>query len=305
MGKMKVTKMKRGASAMVVLWMLCLWAAPGSAQSRVTTSHALAMTGVPKYPQGFAHFDYVNPKAPKGGVLKMASIGTYDSFNPFITKGVPAAGLALLYDTLTVQSLDEPFTQYGLVADRIELPEDRSWVIYHIHPQARFHDGRPMTAEDVVFSFNLLVSKGDPQYRKYYAGVERVEALDKTRVKFYLGDKTNPELALIIGQLYVLPKYYWETRDFLNTGLEIPLGSGPYKIKDFRPGHSITYERVKDYWAAGLPVNVGHYNFDEIIYDYYRDATVALHAFKSGEYDFRQENISKALGHRIHRPGVR
>ena len=286
--------LKRRLAALAVLLILCFWALPAAAQSKATTSHALAMTGVPKYSENFLHFDYVNPKAPQGGVLKMASIGTFDSFNPFITKGVAAAGSALIYDTLTTQSLDEPFTQYGLSAERIELPADRSWVIYHLHPQARFHDGRPVTAEDVVFSFNLLITKGDPQYRKYWADVKSVEALDKTRVKFLLGDKTNRELALIIGQLHVLPKHFWESRDFANPGLEIPLGSGPYRIKEFRPGHSITYERVKDYWAAGLPVNVGQNNFDYIRYDYYRDATVALHAFKSGEYDLRQENISKA-----------
>lgn len=266
----------------------------GWSQQKITIAHALAMTGTPKYAEDFKHLEYVNPKAPKGGDIKLGTVGTFDSLNPYIIRGVAATGIGLIYDTLTDQSLDEPFTQYGLVAAKIELPEDRSWVIYHLNSKAKFHDGQPVTAADVVFSFNLLINQGDPMYSKYYASIEKVEALDNLRVKFYLGDTSNPELAIIIGQLPVLPKHYWSSRDFTKPGLEIPVGSGPYRILEFKPGRSITYIRDDTYWGKDLPINKGRYNFDKMTYDYYRDPTVSLHAFKAGEYDFRQENISRA-----------
>ena len=280
------------------IWMtsilLIMVAAPGWSQEKIKIYHALVLTGTPKYAADFKHFDYADPDAPKGGDLKMGTIGTFDSLNPFIIRGVPAAGAGLMYDTLTVQSLDEPFTQYGLIAVKIEMPADRSWVIYHLNSKAQFHDGKPITAADAVFSFNLLMEKGDPLYSKYWADVEKVEALDNLRVKFYLGDRPNPELALIIGQLTVLPKHYWQGRDFTKPSLEIPIGSGPYKILEFKPGRSITYQRNHNYWAKDHPINKGRYNFGTMTYDYYRDPTVSLHAFKAGEYDFRRENISRA-----------
>jgi len=266
----------------------------GWSQQKIAITHALAMTGNPRYAEDFKHFDYVNPDAPKGGDIKLGAVGTFDSLNPYIIRGVAATGIGLIYDTLTDQSLDEPFTQYGLVAAKIELPEDRSWVIYHLNAKAKFHDGQPVTAADVVFSFNLLINQGDPMYSKYYASIEKAEALDNRRVKFYLGDTSNPELAIIIGQLPVLPKHYWSGRDFTKPGLEIPVGSGPYKILEFKPGRSITYIRDDTYWGKDLPINKGRYNFAKMTYDYYRDPTVSLHAFKAGEYDFRQENISRA-----------
>ena len=266
----------------------------GWSQQKVSATHALAMTGTPKYAEDFKHFAYANPEAPKGGELKMGAIGTFDTFNQFIIRGVPAAGISLLYDTLTVQSLDEPFTQYGLLASKIEMPADRSWVIYHLNSKARFHDGKPVTAADVAFSFDILMEKGDPLYGKYWADVKKVEILDDLSVKFYLGTKPNPELALILGQLTVLPEHYWEGRDFTKPDLEIPIGSGPYKILKFKPGRSITYQRDDNYWAKDHPVTKGRYNFGTMTYDYYRDPTVSLHAFKAGEYDFRQENISRA-----------
>ena len=280
---------------MFLLLVLMFAVQPGYADQEAPIYHALAISGGTKYPPGFTHFDYADPDAPKGGSVKMGRVGTtYDSFNPFIAKGVPAAGITLLFDTLTAQSYDEPFSEYGLIAEKMEMPADRSWIIYHINPQARFHDGVPITAEDVVFSFNLLVKEGDPLYRKYYSDVEKVEALDERRVKFYLGGGVNPELPLIVGQLSVLPKHFWEGRDFSKSSLELPLGSGPYTIADFKPGRSVTYERVKDYWAKDLPVNKGRYNFDRLTYEYYRDASVALQAFKAGEYDFINEYGSKA-----------
>ena len=251
------------------------------------------MNGEPKYGPEFTHFDYVNPDAPKGGTAGLSAVGTFDSFNGFIAKGVAAQGLGLIYDTLTVKSSDEPFTQYGLLAESIEWPEDRSWVIFHLDPRARFHDGSPVTAHDVVFTFKALVEKGDPSYQKYYRDVSKAAALDERRVRFDFSSTTNRELPLIVAQLPVLPEAYWQGRDFSATTLEPPRGGGPYRIGSFQAGRDIAYERVPDYWAKDHPVNKGRFNFDTVRYDYFRDATVDLHAFKSGAYDFRQENNSK------------
>ncbi len=265
----------------------------GSTSNRIITSHAIAMNGEPKYGPGFTRFDYVNPKAPKSGLFRQSAIGTFDSLNPFIIKGNPADGLGLIYDMLLVSSDDEPFSQYGLIAEKVEMPVDRSWVIFHINKKARFQDGSPIKASDVLFSFNTLVKKGSPIYARYYADVKEVKALDPYRIKFSFGGKPNRELPLILGQLTVLPEHYWKNKDFSLTTLNPPLGSGPYKIERFNQGRSITYILDDNYWAKNLPVNVGRYNFKRIRYDYYRDETVALQAFKSGEYDFRQENVAK------------
>ncbi|MBN2810028.1 MAG: ABC transporter substrate-binding protein [Deltaproteobacteria bacterium] len=256
-------------------------------------SYGLDLYGELKYPAGFKHFDYVNPKAPKGGTLRQAAIGTFDTFNDFILKGIAAEGIGMIYDTLMAAAEDEPFSQYGLLAEKVELAVDRTFVIFHLNPRARFNDGQPVTAADVVFTFNLLLEQGQPMYKRYYADVVGVEALDSLRVKFIFKDGNNAELPLIVGQLVVLPQHFWQGKDFNQAGLDLPLGSGPYRIKSFISGKSVTYERVADYWAADLPVNKGRYNFDTLVYDYYRDATVALEAFKAGEYDFRHENVSK------------
>jgi len=252
------------------------------------------MYGDLKYPAGFKHFDYANPEAPKGGNVKLAAIGTFDSLNPFILKGVSAAGIGGIFDTLTVGSSDEPFTRYGLVAESIEMPQDRSWVAFTIRPEARFHDGSPMTVEDVIWTFEALKTKGHPFYRAYYAQVVKAEKAGDRKVKFFFGPGENRELPLITAELPVLSKTYWGKRDFEKTTLEPPLGSGPYRVEAVEPGRSITYRRVKDYWGAKLPVNAGRDNFDTIRYDYYRDLIVALEAFKAGEYDFRQENSAKS-----------
>ena len=264
-----------------------------AADNTVTVSHGMAMHGDLKYPADFTHFDYTNPDAPKGGSVTVLGYGTFDSFNPFIPKGDAEAYTGILYDTLTLHSSDEPFSVYGLVAEKIEWPADRSWVIFHINPKARFHDGTAITADDVVFSFNTLVEKGLPRYRAYYADVSQVEALDKLRVKFTSRNSKNRELPLILGDLVVLPKHYWKDRDFSSPSLDPPLGSGPYRLKSFDSGKPAIYERVKDYWAADLPVHRGIYNYDIINVEYYRDDTVQLEAFKSGHYDFREENSSK------------
>lgn len=261
--------------------------------SEVIVSHGIAMHGDMKYPSDFTHFEYTNPNAPKGGSVTLSASGTFDSFNPDIVKGDAAAYLELIYDTLMAPAMDEPFTVYGLIAEKIEYPKDRSWVIFHINPKARFHDGHPITAEDVVFTFHRLMEDGQPFYRAYYADVVDVEALDAQRVKFTARDDKNRELPLVLGQLKVLPKHYWEGRDFSKANLEPPLGSGPYRIKSFDSGKSIQFERVQDYWASDLPVHRGMYNFDTVNVEYYRDQTVMLEAFKGERYDFREENQSK------------
>ncbi len=256
--------------------------------------HGLAMHGSPKYKAGFKNFAYVNPVAPKGGTLRLGTRGTFDTFNGFVIRGTAASSLGLLYDTLAVSSADEPFTLYGLLAESMEMPKDRSWIIFNLRKTARFHDGKPITADDVVFTFNLLIKKGLPQYAYYYSAVIKVEKLAQTRVKFTFKPGENRELPLIASQLVVLPKHYWEKRDFNTPTLKPPLGSGPYKIAKFEAGRRITYERVKDYWAKDLPVNIGRFNFDRIRIDYFRDITVLREALKSGRFDLRRENQAKA-----------
>jgi len=253
------------------------------------------MHGEPAYPASFEHFDYVNPDAPKGGRLRLAvRANGYDSFNPFVVRGVAAAGInSYLYETLLVSSDDEPFSAYGLIAESIETPEDRSYVVYNLRPGARFHDGHPITAEDVAFTFNTLMKEGHPFYRSYYGGVESVTVESERRVRFDFGETNNRELPLILGQMPVLPAHYWEERSFGDNGLTPPLGSGPYRIKEFEAGRYITYERVENYWAKDLPVRKGRYNFDRLRYDYYSDETVSLESFKAGDYDFRVESSAK------------
>lgn len=271
-----------------------------SAATATPSVHALAMHGKPKYPADFTHFDYADPAALKGGELRLAAVSSsgFDSLNPFVIKGVPAAGLALLgrsylYDSLTVQADDEAFTQYGLIADRMQVAADRTWVMFHINPKARFQDGTAITAQDVLFTFELLTTQGHPLYATYYHDVIKSEALDKLTVKFSFRNGDNRELPLIMGQLPVLPKHYWQDREFNQSSLNSPVGSGPYRIESVDPGRSIVYQRNPDYWAKEIPVNKGRYNFDTIRYDYYRDSNVALEALKSNEFDLRIENTAK------------
>ncbi len=256
-------------------------------------AHALSMFGDVKYGPDFEHYEYVDPNAPKGGSIKLAAIGTFDSLNPFILKGVAAAGSGQIYDTLLTNSSDEAFTEYGLLVETIDMPEDRSWVAFTLREEARWHDGQPVTVDDVIWTFEALTTKGNPFFRQYYADVSDVSQTGPRTVKFTFGDTTNRELPLIVGQIAILPKHYWADRDFEATTLEPPLGSGPYRIASLEPGRSITLERVPDYWGRDLPVNRGQYNIDTIRYDYYRDATVAIEALKAGEFDFRVENNSK------------
>ena len=254
--------------------------------------HAIAMHGEPKYGPDFQHFDYVNPDAPKGGSLRTASRGTFDSFNPFIPKGNAVSTRSI--ETLLTSSADEAFTEYGLIAESMEVPDDRSWVIFNLNPKARWHDGVPITADDVVWSFETLLTQGRENYRTYYGSVDKVEKLAERRVKFQFKEQENRELPLIVGQLPILPKHYWETKEFGSTTLEPPLGSGPYRIKDFEPGRYVVYERVADYWGADLPVNRGQNNFDTQRVDFFLDDTAIRLALKSQDVDFRFENQAKA-----------
>ena len=265
-----------------------------SSLSLAAGQHALTLYGEPaKYPASFKHFDFVNPDAPKGGELRQSGFGGFDSLNPFINKGVAADDIGLIYDTLTRHSLDEPFTEYGLLAEKIEVAPDHSWVRFYLRPQARFHDGQAVTAADVVFTFDALMKDGAPQYKAYYADVAKATAEDAQRVRFDFKRSNNRELPLILGQLPVLPKHWWSNREFNKGNLEMPLGSGPYKVADVAAGRSIRYQRVKDYWGNELAVNRGFYNFDSILIDYYRDTTVALEALKAGQFDYWLEVSAK------------
>ncbi|HVI52941.1 MAG TPA: extracellular solute-binding protein [Candidatus Sulfotelmatobacter sp.] len=278
---------------------LCLATAVAAAQPE----GGIAMHGQPKYANGFDHFDYVNPSAPKGGELHEASLGNFDSFNPFIVKG-QAAPIGQTFETLMVESADEPFSEYGLIAESVEVPPERNWVVFNLRPQARFHDNSPITADDVLFSFDILRTKGSPNYRAYYQNVVKAEKLADRKVRFTFAAGDNRELPLILGQLPVLSKKYWQGRKFEETTMDPPLGSGPYKVESFEAGKRLTLVRVKDYWGKDLPVNKGLYNFDKIRIDFYRDSTVSLEAFKAGEYDFRPENESKKWATEYNFPAV-
>ncbi|MCM2320449.1 MAG: extracellular solute-binding protein [Pseudomonas sp.] len=268
--------------------------------------HALTLYNeAPKYPANFQHFAYVNPDAPKGGTLRQAGFGGFDSLNPFINKGVAADEIGLVYDTLTRRSLDEPFTEYGLLAEKIEKAADNRWVRFTLRSEARFHDGQPVTAADVVFTFDTLMKDGAPQYRAYYADVEKAVAEGERTVRFDFRQAGNRELPLIVGQLPVLPKHAWEGREFARTSLEPPLGSGPYQVAEVQAGRSIRYERVKDWWGKDLPVNRGQYNFDSLTVDYYRDNTVALEALKAGQFDFWVESSAKNWATAYDSPAVK
>jgi microcin C transport system substrate-binding protein len=260
--------------------------------------HALSLVGEPKYGPDYQHFGWVNPDAPKGGTLRGAATGSFDSLNPFTVKGDPAAGVGLIYDSLLASSPDEPSTEYAQVAEWVSYPDDYSSVTFGLRPQARWHDGEPITADDVVFSLEAL-KKAHPRYAFYYKNVVKAEKTGENEVTFTFDTKGNRELPQIVGQLTILPKHYWEgtdadgtPRDITKTTLQKPLGSGPYRIKDFDPGRSITYERVKDYWAKDLPISKGQWNYDGIKFTYFLDQTPAFEEFKSGKLDYWQEAIA-------------
>jgi microcin C transport system substrate-binding protein len=279
-----------------------LFALGGSAASLsedLIKHHAVALIGTPKFGPDFAHFDWVNPNAPKGGRVRRWVLGTFDSLNAFPVKGNRAIGLPLIYDTLMMQSPDEDGTAYGLIAEWLAYPDDFSSAIVQLRPEARFNDGTPVTPEDVIFSLQSL-KVVSPQVAFYYKDVEKAEKSGPHQVTFTFRVKGNRELPIIIGDLTVLPKHYYEAvgangevRDISKTTLETPLGSGPYRIKEIDPGRSIIYERVKDWWAKGLPVAKGQWNIDELKFVYYRDRAPAFEAFKAGELDYWFENSAK------------
>ncbi len=259
----------------------------------ITRTHAMSLLGEPALPREFQHWPWVNPNAPKGGEIVLSALGSYDSLNSFILRGTPAVGLGNLYDTLLKESSDEGSAEYAHLAAEIELPADRLWVAFTLNAQARWHDGRPVTAEDVVWTFNTLRTSGRPTYRGYWADVRECVAEGPRRVVFRFTSAENRELPLILGQLPVLPKHFWEGRDFSRPLLDAPLGSGPYRVERFETGRGIIYQRVENYWARDLPTMRGTNNWDRIRYEYYRDTTVAFEAFKAGQVDFRQENSAR------------
>ncbi len=253
--------------------------------------HGLSTFGDLKYPPDFKHFDYVNPAAPKGGRFSTygGPLNSFDTFNPFILRGDAATGLGLLFDTLMVRSGDEPDAMYGLVAKDVAIAPDKMSVTFRLRLEAKFSDGSPVTADDVEFSFDTLKAKGHPSYRIMMRDVTKGEAIDPHTVRFAFQGELVRDLPATVAGLPVLSKAYYSTREFDQTTLDAPLGSGAYLIGDFKPGSQITYKRRDDYWAKDLPVNVGQNNFDEIRYGYYRDRTAALEGLKSGTYDFREE----------------
>ncbi|OEC60280.1 extracellular solute-binding protein [Pseudomonas sp. ENNP23] len=298
----------------LLLLLIGLLASAG-ASATLSESHGYAQFGGLKYPASFTHFDWVNPEAPKGGTLRLMAFGTFDTLNPYTFKGTsPVAtpnflqyGISELNEPLMVgtgiydPSGDEPASSYGLIASSVEYSEDRSWVVFNLRPEARFHDGKPITAYDVAFSYRTLIGNGHPQYRTSLQEVKRVDILNRHRIRFVLKRAGNPLLILRLGELPVLPQHYWKDRDFKATTFEPPLGSGPYRITQVRPGRGLVFERVKDWWGKDLPVNRGKYNFNRVEVEFYRDANVAFEAFKAGEFDFYIEHQAKnwANGYRI------
>lgn len=283
----------------LVIFFVCIYNVSVASSNQVQWNHGLTLGDSLKYNQDFKNFDYINPESPKGGKIRRAVVGTFDTLNPFNIKGTPAYGSFDIYDTLMVGSDDEPFSYYGLIAESVSHPDDYSYVTYKIRKNAKWHDGQSITPEDIVWSLSSL-KENHPHYKFYYKNILSVEKISDYEVRFYFDQKGNRELPLITGQFPILPKHYWESegsdglaRDFGNSTLEFPLGSGPYKFSEISVGKNVKYERVKNYWAKDLPVNRGLYNFDQIIFEYFRDSTVLLEAFKAEEIDFVFENSAK------------
>ena len=290
-----------------------------TASATLSESHGYAQFGTLRYPATFTHFDWVNPDAPKGGTLKVMAFGTFDTLNPYTFKGTSPVstanflqyGVNELNETLMAgtgqyaPSGDEPTSSYGLIAQSVEYNEGRSWVVFNLRPEARFHDGTPITAYDVAFSYNLLLKEGHPQYRTNLQEVQRVDILGPKRIRFVFKRAGNPLLILRLGELPVLPQHYWVNRNFKATTFEPPLGSGPYRITKVTPGRQLVFEHVKNWWGANLPVNRGKYNFDRVEVEFYRDSDVAFEAFKAGEFDIYIEHQAKNWANGYNFPAVR
>ncbi|MDE1254675.1 extracellular solute-binding protein [Vibrio aestuarianus] len=265
----------------------------GVSVANVIETTTLTGFGQAKYPADFSHFDYVNPNAPKYGKVTYGQIGTYDNFNRFASRGAPAAGSGELYDSLMFSPSDEINTYYPLIASNVRYSDDYSWLELDINPKARFHDGHAITAEDVEFTFNKFMAEGVPQYRLFYKQVKSVKAIKPLTVRIEMSEPNREKLFSLAQSTQVLPKHYWQDKNLAEPLNEPPLGSGAYKVVNYQSGQSVTYGLVEDYWAATLPVNIGRNNFKQVQYDYYRDDTVMLEAFKAGEFDLRQENSAK------------
>ena len=261
--------------------------------SEVIESRSLVGFGAAKYPADFTHFDYVNPDAPKGGQVTYAQVGTFDSFNRFASRGVSAAGSEAIYDTLFVSSEDEIDSYYPLIAEKVRYPEDFSWMEVDINPNAKFHDGEPILASDVAFTFDKFMKEGVAQYKVYFKDVKSVTAKSERTARIEMAKPNREVLLALVQGMNVLPEHYWKDKNLSEPLNTPPIGSSAYQITDYKSGQSVTYSLVKDYWAKDLPVNVGRNNFQTIKYDYYRDETVTLEAFKAGEYDIREENVAK------------
>jgi microcin C transport system substrate-binding protein len=287
------------------LWLGAPAIVRAQSSSKVHVGHGFAMHGEPKYPEPPQNLDYVNVNAPKGGNVRFGTQGTYDSLHPFILKGVPAAAINQLWETLCWQSRDEAFTVYGLIAETIEVPEDRSWTAFTLRPQAKWMDGTPITVDDVIWTFETLKAKGPPMYASYYADVLKAEKTGDRKVLFTFRNAENRELPLILGQLPALPSKWWASRDFEKSSLEVALSSGAYKVDSFDVGRSITYRRVPDWWGKDLWMNRGRNNFETLRYEYYRDAEVTFEAFKAGETDIRRENSGRNWMTRYDVPAVK
>ncbi|WP_271194574.1 extracellular solute-binding protein [Pseudomonas turukhanskensis] len=285
----------------------------------ISESHGYAQFGTLKYPASFTHFDWVNPDAPKGGTIRVMAFGTFDTLNPYTFKGSSPSstpnfaqyGIGELNEPLMAgtgqydPSGDEAASSYGLIARSVEYSEDRSWVVFNLRPEARFNDGKPVTAYDVAFSYRTLLKQGHPQYRTSLQEVARVDILDRHRIRFVLKRAGNPLLILRLGELPVLPQHYWKDRDFKATTFDAPVTSGPYRITQVSPGRSLVFERVKDWWGKDLPVNRGKYNFDRMEVEFYRDSDVAFEAFKAGEFDFYIEHQAKNWANGYRFPAVK
>ena len=313
MGSCRIFRLAPALSALTLAAALTGLSAVSAFAADPVWRHGLSLFGDLKYPAGFAHFDYVNPKAPKGGAVRQIAFGTFDNFNQVVAgvKGSLAASVELISDTLMSSAMDEVSTEYGLLAESVSHPDNFSSVTYRLRANAKWHDGKPVTPEDVIFSFEAF-KKNSPQMSAYYRHVTKAEKTRARDITFTFDQPGNRELPQIIGQITVLPKHWWEgtdkngnKRDVAGTTLEPPLGNGAYRIKEFVPGRTVVYERVKDYWGKDVNVNVGRDNFDEYRYEYFREPTIAIEAFKADQVDWRSENSAKNWATAYDVPAVR
>ena len=290
----------------ILFWLYSNLIIAENTPTNIIIKKSISLIGEAAYPDDFSHFNYVNPDAPKGGTLKLASIGTFDSLNQYATKGRSPDFLFMQYDRLMTRAQDEPYTFYPQAALSVEYPEDLSWVAFNLNPKGRFHDGKPITADDVVFTLDLLKNQSSPFLKKTYMAAVSAKATSPLRVEFKIDDKYQTiKAAALLAFLPVLPKHFWQGRDFGHSHLTIPLGSGPMRVIQVDPGHSITYERVNNYWGKDLPVNRGQFNFNKLRIDYYRDNNAALQAFAAGAYDLRIESDPRNWHQKYNFPAIK